>query len=434
MKSRDGWLSVLAVGIARKTMYDAWITQYVCICLLPVAVLSNQSNTFCASLATIMPPKAAGMQLTPFLRGVVYGMFLAGMTYANIAEEVQKPDGSQMTEGGARYVVAKVEKEGGLASIGAAPADDGRGRPRATDNGLDKAIVKLVFKMRGKAVVTVNYLKKVLKPARKLSRFTLARRLKNAGMAWLRRRRKSIVPSMYKEARLEWASWVLRRTMTTLSRWAFSDGTVFYLARDPAEVEDKGRLALGPHVWRMADGSDGLFEDCVGASSYAKAQGLPVRVWGLLVAGYLFITVLPSGETMNQWWYAHIIRMKFATWVEKALGGKGAFLLQDHEKALWTDESRKAMAEVGLQLLENFPKCSQDLNAIENAWRELRARLAATQPDGPMVESRDAFVVRLRAAVAWVNRNRSDYLEKICSDQKERARAVMEQQGARTRY
>ena len=99
-------------------------------------------------------------------------------------------------------------------------------------------------------------------------------------------------------------------------------------------------------------------------------------------------------------------------------------MLQDHEKALWTPEAREAMQEVGLELLENFPKCSQDLNPIETAWRELRARLADTEP--ARIESRAAFIQRLRAAVAWVNRNRHDYLLEICTAQKAWAKDVQE--------
>ena len=44
----------------------------------------------------------------------------------------------------------------------------------------------------------------------------------------------------------------------------------------------------------MADGSDGLYEDCVRPSSYYKAQGIPVRIWGLLANGQLFVTGFPK--------------------------------------------------------------------------------------------------------------------------------------------
>ena len=83
-------------------------------------------------------------------------------------------------------------------------------------------------------------------------------------------------------------------------------------------------------------------------------------------------------------------------------------------------------------LLEHFLKCSQDLNAIEAAWREVRARLAVTEPAS--METRDHFIVRFRAAVAWVNVRRREYLLNVSTDQKERAHDVIELGGSRTRH
>ena len=108
--------------------------------------------------------------------------------------------------------------------------------------------------------------------ARKVGNRTLQRRLCDAGLAWLRRRRKSFVPRAHKAARVTFAKWVLRRRRATLGRWVYSDGTAFYLARDSREVDDRKYAALGPMVWRMANGSDGLYEECVGPSAYWKAR------------------------------------------------------------------------------------------------------------------------------------------------------------------
>mgnify|MGYP002525929930 CR=1 FL=1 len=83
-------------------------------------------------------------------------------------------------------------------------------------------------------------------------------------------------------------------------------------------------------------------------------------------------------------------------------------------------------------MLDNFPKCPQDLNPIEVAWRELKNRLFATQPVA--MEPRADFIVRLRAAVAWVNKNRADYLMELCTCQKEWAQDVLDQKGGRTKH
>ena len=122
-------------------------------------------------------------------------------------------------------------------------------------------------------------------------------------------------------------------------------------------------------------------QDCVGPSSHWKAQGKPVRVWGLLANGVLFITILPEGNVMNRWWCEWVVERRFDEWLGTAFGRNRleVFVVQDHERALWTPEPRAAMPRLGIRLLENFPKCSQDLNPIEQVWKELRGRLATTQ-------------------------------------------------------
>ena len=378
------------------------------------------------------PQQASHARLTPFLRGAIYGLLLAGWTYIEIAEEIEKPDGTHPSKQAVARVAAQVQALGGVSWDGGS-APSLAGRPRSTTNALDKQIVKLVFKHRGRAMVTVRFVQKMCKAARKLSSRTVARRLGEAGLAWLRRRRKTLVPAVHKASRLDFADWVLTRTATTLTRWAFSDGTSFYLGRDHSEQQQKNRGALGPFVWRHMDGRDGMFEDCVGPSSYWKAQGLPVKIWGLLVAGMLFVWVLPEQTNMNAELYAWVVTHKFGPWLKKALGRKlrlGAFLVQDHERALWKPEPREAMRNASIKLLENFPKCSQDLNPIEIAWRELKARLYVTAPEA--MEAREAFIIRMRQAVAWVNNHRGAYFKQLCSCQQEWAIDVQKALGART--
>ena len=120
-------------------------------------------------------------------------------------------------------------------------------------------------------------------------------------------------------------------------------------------------------------------------------------------------------------------------WARQVLGRRAKpFLIQDHERALWTDEAKDAIKAGGLQLVTSYPECSQDLNVIETAWRELRARLANTEP--VQMEDREAFVKRLRLAVTWVNWNRRMYLRGLCWAQKERARDVLKLQGGRAKH
>jgi hypothetical protein len=376
--------------------------------------------------------KRSHARLSPFLKGLIYGMWLAGSTVLEIAEEVEKPDGSTPTVPTIRTAIKTCEENGGVSWDGGAE-NHGGGRPRKGTDSLDQEITKLVTRYRGQAKVTSAFLKKMIPAARALSARTIRRRLADAGLRWLLRRRKSLVPSVHKAARIEWAWWVLQRTVLTLSCWGYTDGTVFFLARCLGEQEDSLRGGLGCQVWRQSCGSDALYEDCVGPSSYWKGQGAMVRFWGLLVNGILFIYVLPTGERMNRWWYEWLILTVFPKWIAKAVGARTrVFLVQDHERALWTKEPVQAMKKVNIELLENYPKCSQDLNPIETAWKELRERLAHTEPRPQdskeasirkSMESRDVFIKRLRNAVVWLNKNRASYFGHLCLSQKSRAQA-----------
>ena len=343
--------------------------------------------------------KVSFARISPMVKALIYGMFLAGMSYPDIADhkKVIKTDGTSPSVQAVAGVVETCESVKFHTWDGKV-IKNGQGAPRATTSSLDRKIVQLVFKERGRAKVTVDFIRKKIPATRKLCKRTVARRLEDAGLAWLRRRRKTLVPKEHRDARMEFSRWVLRRTKATLKRWIYSDGTTFYLARCAAEKESKARAALGTHVWRMADGSDGLYEDVIGPSTYAKAQGTCIRIWGLLVAGTLFVTVLAEGEAMNRWTYAKIIAKCFPGWIRSAMGRKAKpLMVQDHEKALWTPEAREAMEENDIELLDKYPKCSQDLNVIETAWRELKARLAATEPTH--MEDREEFLKRLRLAV-----------------------------------
>ena len=176
-----------------------------------------------------------------------------------------------------------------------------------------------------------------------------------------------------------------------------------------------------------------FLEECIGPSAYWKAQGRPVKIWGLLLDGELRTYVLPEGESMTMARYEWLAEHKFSQWVTDAWGrGAHAFLVQDHERCLWGAGPKEALRVEDIRLLENFPRCSQDLNAIETAWREVRARLDVTLPCGR--ETRRAFLQRLRRAVDWVNVHQADLLRALCDSQKERANAVLAAKGGRTTW
>ena len=208
-------------------------------------------------------------------RGVIWGMSLMGASREQICESVLKRDGAAPTVRAVDDVIAKKKAE---------PEWRGEevhsGRPKILTASQQQQLVDLVFAERGRAKVTIKYCRKRLRFLRKVSRQTVERALYDAGLRWLRRRSKTLVPHLGKVARMRYADWLLSRRQEFLNRFAYTDGTTFYLARGPAEEANKKRAALGKHVWRMANGKDGLWDENVGPSLYAKSQGSRARKWG----------------------------------------------------------------------------------------------------------------------------------------------------------
>lgn len=402
-----------------------------------------------------MPPKRAGRfarasargrckrksathaRLDVFTRGMIWGMHLAGMSRDDMQKFVVKKDGSNVPLKTIDKVVASKKANPKWTGQDAG----GPGRQRKLSDADLKALVDLVFRERGRAKVTIAYCRKMLPRLKKVHRTTLGRCLHAAGFQWLVRRRKSWVPPEHKEARMAFARSVLRKHGSSLSRWAYTDGTSFYLARGPSDHGQKKRAALGRYVWRRASGNEGLFDDNIGPSLYAKAQGLPVKIWGFLANGRLEHWVLPADPkrprskttNMNGRRYLGLVESKFKEWRLACFSQDApCALVQDHEKCLWQASNLAAMREAGCAVIQDFPKLSPDLNAIEGAWHLLRQRLEQTEPDE--IEGRAEFLARLRRTVHWLNERQAEALREMCSNQKKRAADVLEMNGAKTKW
>lgn len=96
------------------------------------------------------------------------------------------------------------------------------------------------------------------------------------------------------------------------------------------------------------------------------------------------------------------------------------------------DRNLAALRDAGCKVVENFPKHSPDLNAIEGWWLRLRQRLEETEPVA--FEKRPEFLTRLRRTVKWLNDNCADDAVQLATNQKVRARDVLLLKGAKTRW
>ena len=220
-----------------------------------------------------------------------------------------------------------------------------------------------------------------------------------------------------------------RKHQATLEKWAYTDGTTYFLDRNDGERDNSLRRALGTHVWRRSDNSDAMWEECLGPSAYSKGQGKPVRVWGMLACGVIHIEILDEGEAMDTTLYVELIEDKFENWM-----GNCEYLVCDFEGCIRGQPAVNALQKVGLTLVEDYPVSSQDFNAMENVWFILKQRLDESMP--VCLESRENFTKRLKAAVSWANKSRSDQLCHLSTNQKERAADCMKTKpkGGRTKW
>lgn len=371
--------------------------------------------------------KSKRAQLGVFQVGQVKAHHWHGLGPSAIAKIVRKPGKKKLFYSATAISDCIKKLEADPEWIGVRQA--GSGPPRKTTEAQDKQLLELVFDMRGKRKVTVNYLRTSLRWAKKLGDTALEERLHDAGLAYLRRRRKTLVLKLDRPARLKYCRWVLKQTQQFLDQWCWADGTVFFLDRTEAENEETQRAALGTHVWKMTDGSDALYDDCVGPSCYKKGQGHPVKVWGLLADGKLSIHILEQGETLDSYVYQELVEDYFTKWK-----GPCSYLVQDFEPAIRTDESVLAIEDAGLELVKLYPKRSQDFNAIENVWKMLREEVWKTLPLG--AEKRDAFISRLQKCVAHMNKHRKKEIVKLSRNQKQRAQDCLDSTppGSRTEW
>ena len=362
---------------------------------------------------------ASYARLDVWARGAIWGMSLAGAPHDQIIDAVRKTDGTCPSLRAVGDILARKREHPEWRG-----EDTHTGRPQILTDAQREQLMDLVFAERGKAKVTVKFCKKRLRFLRGVGRHTVERELQDAGLRWLRRRGKTLVPRPVKLLRVQYAESLKRKWQCVLDRYAYTDGTTFYLARSSVQNEDKKRLALGKHVWRMANGKDGLWDDNVGPSLYAKAQGLPVKVWGFFGNGQLHYHVLPKDGSrtthMHGECYHHLISHRFAEWRRACFGDDAnVHLVQGHEKCLWQARNLDALRAAGCVVVEDHPKYSPDLNAIEGWWRVLRERLEQTEP--AEFEGREAFSTRLRRTVLWLNMHRSADGLYLCTNQKERA-------------
>ena len=217
-------------------------------------------------------------------------MKLAGGSRDVMRDKVRKTDGTSPSLRAVEDILAHFaedpEWEGGRSFAG--------GQPRVLTPEQGKGIKWILERGVWKFLVTAGYVKKKLPELRKVRDEVVQQTFHRLGYAYLDRRRKAAIADTYKPARLLYRDWLLRQKQAYLNKFAYTDGTTFFLATHDAQHKDKKRAALGRKIWRRIDGTDSLEDKNVGPSNYAKAQGNAVKICCLFGDGHLEYMLLPE--------------------------------------------------------------------------------------------------------------------------------------------
>ena len=432
------------------TFEETYVANY-----LPTATLKSRRPVVLSSCSVVPPfcfmpalrvkktkskKSLSYARLTPAVRNRIIGMKLVGAGRQQILGKTHKKDGASPSLKAVDDILAHFaedpEWDGGDSCAG--------GRPRLITPQQEKSIEKILERDVGKFVVTARYVKKKLPALRKVREEVVQNTFSRLGYAYRDRRRKAAIGDEYKPARLVYCDWLLKQAQSYLNKFAYTDGTTFFLANDESQNTGKQRAALGRKIWRRKDGSDSLEDKNVGPSVYAKAQGKPVKIWGVWGDGHLEYFLLPEvtnekgrkrSANMNGDRYECMVKKHFASWKKKMFPRMGKIkisLVKDFEGFLRQPRNLKAEEDAGFKTLKQHTKCSPDLNAIENAWDLLQDRLLLTAPVD--MEPRCDFVKRLRRTVNWMNTNARKQGRDLCRNQKKRAAQVKKLKGARCSY
>jgi len=271
----------------------------------------------------------------------------AGMTNRFIASRVELPLSTVAT------IAARVRREGTAARRRRA------GRPRFLSAREGRHLQLLVYRHRtwslDQLTAEVNRFM-----TRKICSRTVRRYLHRALLLNYVAVTKPYLTSHHVSQRLRWArnmvSW-------TLSRWedvAFSDESTFTVRPERGEAR----------VWRRSH--ERYLPACLRPSF--KSGRLSLSVWAAFSARGRTPLVRVNGR-LNQFQYVDIIHEHLLPFIEDKHGGTGNFLLlEDNCGSHRALRSGKYMALHGVQRLDWVPQ-NPDMNAIENLWAMLEARL-----------------------------------------------------------
>lgn len=249
---------------------------------------------------------------------------------------------------------------------------------------------------------------------KKFTEKTVQRRAKEWGLKPYVARKKPLLSATQMEKRFKWAEEHLEWTVEDWKRVAFSDETPLCL------FQSYGRK----YIWVFP--GEQLLDKNVNKT--VKHGGGKIQIWGIFSywgAGPLYrINGIMDGQK-----YRQILIHNMAPHVKDLEGKTGIEIIFQH------DNDPKHTSKVVRNYLNNkqmsvlsWPSQSPDLNPIENAWRQLKQRIANRQRKAANLD--DVFEI---AQEEWNNIALSSF-QTLIESMPRRVEACYKAKGAHTKY
>jgi transposase len=288
------------------------------------------------------------------------------------------------------------------------------GRPKKTDDRVDRRLFRLVKENRRKSIKEICALFKEENHV-EISTRTVARRLKAVGFKKRVVKKKIVISDVNKNRRRGWCR--SRLHLTVDNYWKnviFSDETQIVIGKDNKV-----------YVWRKDE--EIYSPQCVGAHADPNPRcRLSVMFWGC-VTFHGVGCLVPVDGTINSQRYVDVLDNHLWPVVDRYFENE-AWIFQEDNAPCHTSKFTTQWKQQHNVPTMTWPSQSPDLNVIENVWRTLKVKLQRRLHE---VRNRESLV-RLVQEI-WTSLSPA-YIQSLYNTIPTRIRQVLRVGGSITKY
>jgi transposase len=335
-----------------------------------------------------MPPRQ-GLRIGEDIRWQIVGLQRAGLSQTAISEQLG------ISQSSVSRTLQKHNNTGEVKDL------ERSGRPRKSTPRQDRLLSRLAVRDRWGHHI-----------GRAMSRYTVRRRLRAAGIHSRRPRRGAVLTPRHKRARLQWAQARAGNNIRYWNRVRWSDESRFTLYHVDGRVR----------VWRRR-GEEHLPECVLPAP---QAFGGSVMVWGMMSGNTKSPLLTINGNLNGQRYRDEVLDVVVRPHFQQHRAQRPLFMDDNARphRARLVGDFKQAQNITSLE----WPALSPDLNPIEQAWDALQRAINGRQPPVATLQDLEQALHQ-----EWA-RLPQRLFRNLVRSMPRRCQAVIQARGGHTRY